>query len=248
MSNKWNSVDVLPQLQDEVQLWRIDLDGTSLSDRYVSLLSATEQAHASRLRIGQVRDHFIIGRACLRVLLGNALQISAPDVLITKAIHGKPEAAAAGGRSISFNLAHSKDTLLIALRRHNAVGVDVEYIDRLIDLMEVAQANFTEKETNSLAAIPDPEARRRTFYLYWTRKEAVGKADGRGLLLPLASFDVSFESMDSHPIRVNEPHTSESKLYFVTDLDLGNNAVAALALESSNSTINKLIFPLQRSW
>jgi 4'-phosphopantetheinyl transferase len=249
MSNKWNLVDALPRLEDaEVQLWRIELDDTSLSSRYASVLSATEQAHAVRLRIGQVRDHFIIGRSCLRILLGNALGAGAPDVLITKGIHGKPEAAATSGLSVSFNLAHSKDTLLIALRRRGAVGVDVEHIDRSIDLMEVAHANFTEKESASLAAIADPGIRLRTFYLYWTRKEAIGKADGRGLLLPLASFDISFASMDSQPIRVNEPPNGEGKLYFVTDLDLGEKAVAALALESSSSGINKLIFPLQRSW
>jgi 4'-phosphopantetheinyl transferase len=109
--------------------------------------------------------------------------------------------------------------------------------------MEVAQANFTEDETNSLTALTEPKARIRTFYRYWTRKEAIGKADGRGLLLPLASFDVSPASMNSHPIRVSESRDKEGKLYFVTDLDLGDRVAGALALEASESRVKRLIFP-----
>lgn len=250
MSSKWNLVDVLPPLQDdEVQLWRIELGDTAgLIDSYTSLLNATEQVHAGRRRIGQVRDHFTMGRACLRILLGNALGIDACDVPIAKGIHQKPEIPASDGRNISFNVAHSKDTILIALCRQGAVGVDVEYIDRATDVMEVAHANFTENESASLAAIKDPAARRTTFYSYWTRKEAVVKADGRGLFLPLTSFDVAFESMESQPIRVNESPEKEGKLYFVSDLDLGGKAVGALAVESSQCRIRRSIFPLQSSW
>ena len=65
-------------------------------------------------------------------------------------------------------------------------------------------------------------------------------------LLPLASFDVSVESMTSHPVRVNElPEEgyTDGKLYFVSDLDLGDKAVAALALECRDCRINTMIFP-----
>jgi 4'-phosphopantetheinyl transferase len=246
MSNKWSVVDALPPLEDEkVHLWRIELGGAeSLIERYSSLLSAAEQAQARRLRSGLVRDHFTIGRACLRVLLGSALGIAPCEVSITKSIHGKPETPPVGGRSISFNIAHSKGTVLIALGRQGPVGVDVEYLDRLTDTMEVARANFTENESNKLAAISDPETRLRAFYCYWTRKEAIVKADGRGLLLPLASFDVSFDSMDAQAVRVTETSDAEGKVYFVTDLDLGDKAVAALALESSKSRVSRFLFPL----
>ncbi len=246
MSSEWNLVNVLPPMKDdEVHLWRIELGGApDLIDRYAALLSAPEQAQAHRHRAALVRDHFTIGRACLRVLLGNALGIGSHEVSITKGIHGKPETPPVGGRRISFNIAHSKGTVLIVLGRQGPVGVDVEYLDRLTDIMEVARANFTENESNILTAISDPETRLRTFYRYWTRKEAIVKADGRGLLLPLASFDVSFESMDAQPVRVNETFDAEGKVYFVTDLDLGDKAVAALALESSRSRVSRFLFPL----
>jgi 4'-phosphopantetheinyl transferase len=249
MTNQWSPVNHLPPLEDhEVRLWRIDLAGAAgHAGRYTSLLTPDEQAEANRRSIGQVRDHFTIGRACVRILIGDALEMDPRQVTIVKGVHGKPEIPVLAGHSISFNLAHSKNTLLIALRRKGAIGVDVEYFDRSTDIMEVAQANFTKNEIKALAAA-DLETRLRTFYRYWTRKEAIGKADGRGLLLPLASFDVSFEPIHSHPVPVSDSTGEQGKQYFVTDLDLGDGIAGALALESHEAHIRSLIFPLQSSW
>src|ERR1700749_5129991 len=121
MTNHWSQVNRLPPLDDhEAHLWRIDLiDVANHSPRYTSLLTPAEQAEASR-RVGPVRDHFTVGRACVRVLLGNALKMEPRQLTLTKGVHGKLETPALHGRSISFNLAHSKNTLLIALRRKGA--------------------------------------------------------------------------------------------------------------------------------
>jgi 4'-phosphopantetheinyl transferase len=250
MSSTWNSVHLLPPLEaGEVQLWRLDLAGASgLSDRYASLLSPVERLHASRCRAGQVRDHFTVGRACLRVLLGNTFEMDPRLATIIEGVHGKPETPDLGEGHVSFNVAHSKDTILIALVRKGLIGVDVEYFDRSTDIMEVAQHNFTAKESNALAAIADPHARLKTFYRYWTRKEAVLKADGQGLLAPLASFDISFESVQSHPVLISESSNDRSKLYFVSDLDLGIDAAAAFAVETPGCRISQLSFPLGHSW
>lgn len=249
MLSNWIPVDVLPALKDgEVQLWQIQLSDTSgLSERYSTLLSPSEQAHASRFRHDQAREHFTIGRACLKILLGNALAVDSRSITIEIGPNGKPEIRFFNGDKIFFNVAHSKNTILIALSRQGLVGVDVEYFDRLTDMMEVARSNFTEGEIASLAAIAEPEVRNRAFYRYWTRKEAVAKADGRGLLLSLSSFDVSHGSTSLHPVRVSESSDGEGKLYFVSDVDLGDQAAGALALESPSWNVSRLIFPLDVS-
>jgi 4'-phosphopantetheinyl transferase len=245
MPDQWSSVYALPPLEfGEVQIWRINLtDIANPPQGNPSFLSATEQATADRRRIGRTRDHFTIGRTCLKILLGNALGIDPAQIILEQGTHGKPEIPAHSGSSLQFNVAHSKDTILIALSRQNSVGVDVEYIDQATDIMEVAHANFTENETDALAAIADLNARRHAFYSCWTRKEAIVKADGRGLLLPLISFDVFGESMEGQPVRVNEPDKNP-KDYFISDLDLGPDAVGALAFESPDFSLRKLIFPL----
>jgi 4'-phosphopantetheinyl transferase len=249
MLSNWIPVDVLPALKDgEVQLWQIQLSGKSgLSERYSALLSPSEQAHASRFRHGQAREHFTVGRACLKILLGNALAVDALSIKIETGPNKKPEIRLLNGDNIFFNVAHSKNTILIAFGRQGRVGVDVEYFDRLTDMMEIARSNFTEDEITSLAAIAEPEARNRVFYRFWTRKEAVAKADGRGLLLSLSSFDVSHNSTILHPVRVSEPSDRDGKLYFVSDLDLGDEAAGAIALESPSCKVTRLIFPLDIS-
>jgi 4'-phosphopantetheinyl transferase len=240
LPNSWNPVHVIPQLQaHEVQLWRIDLEETAdLIGPYSSFLSDEEQTKSKRYRIGRPRDHFAIGRACLRILLGNERRTDPSTIAITKGPHGKPEALGAG---IAFNVAHSNDTILIALSRNGPLGVDVEYLDPATDIMEVSQANFTENESASLSAISNPDARLRTFYTYWTRKEAITKADGRGLLLPLNSFDIALDSMAHHPIDVGD---NEKNRFFLSDLDVGSDAVGALAMQSPDCGITRLIFPL----
>jgi 4'-phosphopantetheinyl transferase len=250
MSNDWKKVDALPPLEaGEVQLWRIDLGGTTeLHDRFAALLTSTEQSHANRYRPGRVQEHFSVGRACLRILLGNALGLNPLSLTITAGVHGKPELQDLNGDGISFNVAHAGDTILIALARSGLVGVDVEYFDRTTDTMEVAQANFTESEIKALSAIIDPQIRLKTFYLYWTRKEAVLKADGRGLIASLSSFDVSLPSLNHHPVHISESLEEQGKLFYVSDLSLGVEAAAAIALESSDHRITQLIFPLNRSW
>jgi 4'-phosphopantetheinyl transferase len=246
MPDQWSSVHALPPLEfGEVQIWRINLvDATNPPQGDPSFLNATEQATAARRRIGRTRDHFTIGRTCLKILLGNTLGADPSQIILEQGLQGKPEIPALSGSSLQFNVAHSKDTILIALSHQTPVGVDVEYIDQATDIMEVAHANFTENETASLAAIADLKTRRLVFYSYWTRKEAIVKADGRGLLLPLTSFDVFGESMESQPVRVNEPADKKPKDYFVSDLDLGPEAVGALALESPGCRLRRLIFPL----
>ena len=250
MSNDWKKVDALPPLKaGEVQLWRIDLAGTTgLHNRFAALLTPTEQSHANRYRPGRVQEHFSVGRACLRILLGNALGLNPSSLKITAGVHGKPELQDLNGDGISFNVAHASDTILIALAHSGPVGVDVEYFDRTTDIMEVAQANFTESEINSLAEITDPQIRIATFYRYWTRKEAVLKADGRGLIASLSSFDVSLQSLDRHPVRISESLEEQGKLFYVSDLSLGIEAAAAIALESSDHPVTQLFFPLNRSW
>jgi 4'-phosphopantetheinyl transferase len=250
MSSDWKQVDILPPLETtEVQLWRIDLAGaTGLHDRFAPLLAPSEQLHANRCRPGRVQDHFSVGRACLRILLGNASGMNSRSLPISTGVHGKPELPLTNGKGIAFNVAHSGDIILIALTRSGSVGVDVEYYDRATDIMEVAQYNFTASEHRSLAAITDPHSRIKTFYRYWTRKEAVLKADGRGLIASLASFDISFESVHLHPVRISESTDDQGKLFFVSDLNLGIEAAAAIAFESPDSPIRQLIFPLSRPW
>ena len=243
--DEWKFVDVLPPLEeDEVQVWRLELfDDAGLLPVCNEYLTAEEQARAERKRAGRVREQFAVARACLRILLGNAFGIGPLRVPIVENSYGKPEALVPG-HSLSFNVTHSRGTILIALCKKGAVGIDAEYIDPSTDVMEIAQSTFSSNELQSISSLVSPEARRLAFYRCWTQKEAVIKADGRGLSLSLSCFDVPVSPARSASVQVTEATGEIGKRYILDDIALGRDVVGAIATDSPNCRMNWLYFPL----
>ena len=65
----------------------------------------------------------------------------------------------------------------------------------LPDMHALARANFAAVEVRALLALP-AHLQQDGFFACWTRKEAVIKALGGGLSIPLAEFDVSVDPRD----------------------------------------------------
>lgn len=77
---------------------------------------------------------------------------------------------------VDFSIAHSGDYVLCAVSDSMTIGVDIERI-RPIALAEM-QLSFSEKEWEEITKSQNPN---RQLFDHWTRKEAVAKADGRGM-------------------------------------------------------------------
>ncbi|OQP45861.1 hypothetical protein A4H97_31960 [Niastella yeongjuensis] len=90
----------------------------------------------------------------------------------------------------SFNISHSADHVVCVISPIGKVGVDLEHINP-VDI-NVFRVCFTHKEWQYINSNIDPLY---TFYKFWTKKEAVVKADGRGLLIPFLSFEVIDETV-----------------------------------------------------
>lgn len=86
---------------------------------------------------------------------------------------------------LDFNLSHSGGQVICAFSQRGRLGIDVEQI-LPIDL-EDFRGVFTEAEWQTIVQAPQPE---HQFYQFWTRKEAVVKAVGKGLQIPLKDFSV----------------------------------------------------------
>jgi 4'-phosphopantetheinyl transferase len=97
---------------------------------------------------------------------------------------GKPEAVLA---DVHFNISHSGNDVWIALSRSGAVGLDVEDTSPAV---EDLSSWLHPAETESLRDCGDLHGRRRL----WARKEAVIKAVGMGLSLPLSDFRVAVDA------------------------------------------------------
>jgi len=240
MLNSWQTVDAIPALlNEEVHVWRIELSvRATVFEACYALLTPEEIARSKRLRKSQAREQFIVGRGALRQILGAITGIDPRQLYLVAARGGKPGLA---GSDIAFNVAHSGNTVLIAVRLRGVLGVDVERIEPAMRFAEVAEHSFAAVENLWLAGIHDPEERRRVFYQLWTRKEAVAKADGRGLALPFRSFEVALSASERAAVTMERDAGGQS--FWVMDLPLGNEMAGTLATDSPVGEMKLLVFP-----
>ncbi len=154
-----------------------------------SSLSATEQSRAKRFRLAKYSARYIRGRGFMRQILGQRLGCAARDVALTQGPYHKPELCHPGP---GFNLSHSQDIALLAIREDGDIGLDLELCDRVIDPLHVARSCFQDHEFEALCALPDA-ARPARFFDFWTAKEALMKLTGAGMHLDPKSIALRLE-------------------------------------------------------
>jgi 4'-phosphopantetheinyl transferase len=178
---------------EQIHVWAWLLDssvGFSAHDRsQIGLLDAKELERFHRFHFERDRARFGIAHANVRRILGAYLDREPERILFRANPFGKPELVTEEQtRPLYFNLSHSRNIALLALSKDTEVGVDIEDL-RPIE-PEVAESHFSPIELAALSSL-EGEAWLKGFYHCWTRKEAILKAEGVGLNLPLHSFDVS---------------------------------------------------------
>ncbi|GHO82908.1 4'-phosphopantetheinyl transferase [Dictyobacter formicarum] len=179
---------------NEIHIWRVFVDEwiAAIPDLQ-NVLSPEEQARAQRFYFERDRHSSIIARGVLRVLLGRYCTIDPAMILLHYNEFGKPNLTIDGSPSpLYFNLAHSHTTIVYAFTYINHIGIDIEYMRTNVEYEEVAQHYFSPREKEQLQAVPT-EQKMQAFFAGWTRKEAYIKARGKGLSIPLNSFDVTLQ-------------------------------------------------------
>ncbi|MBL7951728.1 MAG: 4'-phosphopantetheinyl transferase superfamily protein [Flavobacteriales bacterium] len=146
------------------------------TDRYLELLDSGERARLHRFKFDADKERFLLGHGFLREMLGAYLGRDAHSITFERGTHGKPYLT---GHPLHFNLSDTKDAIAVAFARHTAVGLDVETMHRTVDHVSVGAHYFTKEEQASIEAAYDGK---RRFLEFWTRKEAVLKASGVGIM------------------------------------------------------------------
>ncbi|WP_316749138.1 4'-phosphopantetheinyl transferase family protein [Pedobacter gandavensis] len=152
------------------------------------LLSAEELVKAARFLHQQSRENYTVRKYFLRKLLSRFLG-RPPEALVFHLKENKKPAI----DDLSFNVSHSKDLITIAISE-NPIGVDIEYIDPYFQYKEVVDLCFSKEEQAMVEAAALPIL---AFYLLWTRKEAIVKATGEGIVEQLPQVP----SMDTLVLR-----------------------------------------------
>lgn len=173
-----------------VRVWQtpLDVDAADLSE-CKGVLSADEQLRASTFRSAIDRRRFIVARARLRQILSHCLETTPIAIRFGYLPRGKPYLAAPAV-PLHFSVSHARNLAVFAIADNCRPGIDIECLDRVIDVEGVARRFFTANETAALLQTAHAD-RQRVFMAIWTRKEALVKALGEGLALSLNRIEVS---------------------------------------------------------
>jgi len=126
----------------------------------------------------------------MRTLISRYTGIPSNQLKFVVSPYGRPELEISMGLAhLQFNVSHSRDWYVAAFGNSLQVGIDVEYVDNDFPIIEVATRFLAPKEV-ALLNVSNEETRQRLFFEIWVRKEAYLKAIGKGLTLPLDSFEV----------------------------------------------------------
>lgn len=192
---------------------------------YRALLDPVEMDRAARFRFAEDRKRFIIAHGLLRTVLGDRLGASPAELRFGRGPYGKPFIE---GSDLRFNLSDTKDALVIAVGHEGEVGVDIETMTRTVDHHAVGQHYFTSEEVEVISRATDSK---RRFLEFWTRKEAVLKASGVGIMddLRVLRVDGAVNTMTiTHQAFVQ--HAAEQ--YHLHTWHLGAHHILSLAQEA----------------
>ena len=169
---------------DSLHLWRLSLDiNADEYERLASVLDEQEWQRANKFKIVQARSRFVAGRGLLRLMLAWYLSVAPTTIKIEQGEHGKPRlVGSTPDHGLVFNVSHSRDLALFAFAHDQKFGVDLEYRRNIKNIRGMVRRCFSDRERSEWDS-SDLSQRQRLFFSFWTAKEAMIKADGRGLAL-----------------------------------------------------------------
>ena len=153
-------------------------------------LDGEERSRWERFQSPTAQRRYVLCRAALRAILGRQLGCSNESLAFQVAKHGKPFALVNGQpASISFNVSHSGNHGLIAVAAKGRLGVDVEERAHRRNLENLIEGVFSPHEKAELESLEGCQQLHK-FFRFWTIKEALVKAYGKGLSMKVAELEI----------------------------------------------------------
>jgi 4'-phosphopantetheinyl transferase len=181
-------------------------------------ISAAERERAHSYRRPEDRCRFLAGRMLVRIALRHHAGMREQDAALMQFdSHGRPAISGAP----DFNISHSGSIVACAVARGCRIGIDVERI-RPLDPAAFLDSFASDEWRQIRNASPESAPLLR----FWTRKESVLKADGRGMGVPLLEVRIR-----------GDEALLDGKRWFLWDLDLGAGHVGTVAADRSDADV-----------
>lgn len=194
----------------------------------LTLLDDIEQTRYDGYRRDVDKQRFLTGRALIRGVAAAELGIAPADVAIDASCfdcgkpHGKPKVA-----GLEVSISHSGDWVALALTEATPVGVDVEEV-RDAEVDGLAGIAFSPDELTAFEQVPHAD-KKAAFFTYWSRKEAVVKATGKGMSVAMSKLTLSGHDEPPRVVASRAPEVDIATVRMV-DLDAGSGYRACVAV------------------
>lgn len=207
-------------------------------ETFHTLLDDAELGRYSAYRKEIDRRRFLTGRVLAKHAVGQRLGLPASEVVLDATCadcgkpHGKPRVVGAEER-LRLSISHSGQRVGIALAEGAPVGLDVEATrDANQELIGYA---LNDEELAALDGLSTAD-RSAAFFRYWSRKEALMKATGRGLKIPLRSITLAPPGQPPRLVSSGDPALAKAKTA-LADLDPGDGYAGAVAVLTADAVV-----------
>lgn len=191
------------------------------------ILREDEQVRANRFHFAKDKRAFSLGRAYLRLILAQYLQLSPQELVFNYTSKGKPYLQNCP-LPLEFNLSHSHNLVVYAVTQKQPIGVDVEYVRDLSQMIALAKRYFTPKESAFISSC-DSTQQSLAFFQGWTTKEAFLKATGLGIGGGLSSLEVEVNPhKPAHIYSISDPCFPVQE-WFVRRIDIFPDYIVTVA-------------------
>ena len=228
-----------PIENNEVDIWYAPLAPfVHICDTLLEELSLEERTRATRFHFEKDRNRFIIGHYLLRHVLADYTKQKGSDLKFDRLKFGKPFLVE--HPELQFNFSDTKNAILIGVTTHYPLGVDVETMQRKVDHEGVAEHFFMNQEIQELKNASDPKYR---FLEFWTRKEAILKASGVGIMEDVRALQVNKDQQEVSISHKDMIALSADRYYVITGA-IGADNIISIATPKPISSFS-VFDPLQ---
>lgn len=201
--------------KDITHVFKININNYErIKPGYLSVLSIDEITKANRFRSADDRKRYVIGKYFSRIILSIILNLKTKDIHFSYTGNKKPHV-----EGIHFNISHSGRFTIIAFSP-KPIGIDIEYINEKFDFAPLLNICFKESELSCIHGIVD-------FYTLWTRKEAILKASGEGLIDNLHDIECL-----KNIVKRNDTN------FYISSKKIDHNHIISLAINTLQTKIN----------
>jgi len=187
----------------------------------INLLPKSYIDSISKIRNNKVKYQKLISRVLLIYALKENNCLNSLDELM----YTEEERPYFSCSNIDFNISYANSYTVLATSTSGRIGVDIEYVKPI--LYNKFRRQFTLKEWKFITTSSNPI---NAFYFLWTRKEALVKVNGKGImLLPKISA-------------LHDLSNIEGEYYSLHNLPiLGQKYIIHIATQSNNKFVRHMI-------